>query len=624
MLEKHQKKFFFAMVWVFVLFTGCATQSPVCTKQGGSFCNSEGIFTHQWYDYYERALSCIEGGCYQQASDNIDKAVSARPDDKRMAKTYGMHFTDYFPHREKGIVYYLTGQHDAAKKELELSVSYEKSAKALFYLDKVRKYFLEQEAAFISVPKLIINNLSDSDELWTKNTPVNISGIAEDTQYISEITIGNKPVFFEGSQRQIVFEEPLTSDEGVHQVVVIAKNLLNGEIRKNITIHVDRTGPVIVIKDIQPDTEIRGYVYDDSENISLKVNGSEYPLSKGREAEFVIPLAPNLADIRLIATDRLGNETSAVINIPSILSQYKTMLFAQNTGIIADSQANILKSRQSAPVIILKDSPDGKTVFDETISLKGQIQSQNEIESVLINHHPLYEKHGKVIFFNHPISLSHGSNHIVIHVKNSREQESIQNLTVIREIPEPMKLKYRCMFVTEPFTMYSPNTEHDTQAEAFQQLLLNGLIARNRFQIRFLKDYETKSSSVRFMLSGYFHRFEKGLEAVAKVVDISTSEMIAVLDAYTENKDSGEAAARLTEKFHKTFPLVKGKITRKHGEKMLVNADGDIRMKWTLVVGSDTRLSGHACIDEKMSGGNYSITLTDGGNPVIGDWVITQ
>ena len=64
-----------------------------------------------------------------------------------MARTYGMHFIDYFPHRELGIVYYEMRKMDAAKKELELSLVHFPTAKARFYLDRVRKALIEQEVS---------------------------------------------------------------------------------------------------------------------------------------------------------------------------------------------------------------------------------------------------------------------------------------------------------------------------------------------------------------------------------------------------------------------------------------------------------------------------------------------
>ena len=86
-----------------------------------------------------------------------------------MARTYGMHFIDYFPHRELGIIHYEVGDLDAARKELELSLSHFPSAKARFYLDQVRKALIQQEAREATYPKLSL--IFKTDEIWTREDP---------------------------------------------------------------------------------------------------------------------------------------------------------------------------------------------------------------------------------------------------------------------------------------------------------------------------------------------------------------------------------------------------------------------------------------------------------------------
>ena len=71
-------------------------------KNGVTYCKADGNFTHEWYDYYERGLSCMEGECYEYALADFDTAIGKRPDDKRMARTFGMHLKDYFLIGKKG------------------------------------------------------------------------------------------------------------------------------------------------------------------------------------------------------------------------------------------------------------------------------------------------------------------------------------------------------------------------------------------------------------------------------------------------------------------------------------------------------------------------------------------
>ena len=126
-----------------VLWTGGCAQQPagkVYVKDGKEYGKTSGyIFRHKWWNYYERGISYAEGEFYEDAIGDFTQAINQRPGDQRMARTYGMHFIDYFPHRELGIIHYQRGDLAAARKELELSLSQYPSAKARYYLDRVRK-----------------------------------------------------------------------------------------------------------------------------------------------------------------------------------------------------------------------------------------------------------------------------------------------------------------------------------------------------------------------------------------------------------------------------------------------------------------------------------------------------
>jgi len=640
MLKKHKK---IIGLWIFMLLIGCSHHHPICVKEGRQFCVSDGNFTYREYDYYERALSCMEGGCYQYALNDLDKAVSKRPYDKRKAKTYGIHLKDYFPHREKGLVYFLTGNYDLAQKELELSLSHERSEKALLYLDKVRRHLLEQDAKTASVPHITIKNPADN-ELWTRDMPVMISGIAEDPQYVSEIISAGKPVLLERSgnesDQRIEFKDSLILNEGTHNITITARNLMDTTSSYPLTIHVDRTGPVIVLESIESDM-LQGYVYDESGEIFLNINGRKIDIPKGKEAAFSFSPEPDTQHITLIAGDKLGNETKADLTPrpPSLKGQgEKSGICCKNSplrfgegqgeGFFAELVSDMKPSAKTeSPEIFTDDMPDGKTVFSEILSVKGQIKSRNKLESVFINDTRISDKGGLFVSFNHPIPLNLGENHIRIRTTDSAGKESNRNFFVIREIPEPLKLRYRCMVIPQPFQMYSYDPvgsgDIDAAKSEFQHLLSDKLMAGSRFQIS--SEQSAISSVMRLLLSGVIHKTKDGIELSTRITDMQTSEVLGNPDAYRENGMPVETMfSELAEKIHKVFPLVRGKITHKNGEKMFAAADGDIKMKWLLVIGSDTRFAGHARIDEKITGGNYRIKFINSGQSAIGDWVITQ
>jgi len=91
----------------------------------------------KWYNYYEDGLKQMALGNWAQAIENFREALKTQDRDVKTIKTYGMHYIEYFPHREIGICYYHLGQYDLAKAELTLSLQQEYSARAQEYLIKL-------------------------------------------------------------------------------------------------------------------------------------------------------------------------------------------------------------------------------------------------------------------------------------------------------------------------------------------------------------------------------------------------------------------------------------------------------------------------------------------------------
>jgi tetratricopeptide (TPR) repeat protein len=146
---------FLLTLLVILSYSGCADRllPSAYVKDGKEYGKVKGaFFGHQWWHYYERAISYADGEFYEEALEDLKEAVDRRKKDQRMARTYGMHFIDYFPHRELGIVYYQISDLEKAKTELEKSLRQFPSAKARFYLDRVRKALLEQEAEELPPP----------------------------------------------------------------------------------------------------------------------------------------------------------------------------------------------------------------------------------------------------------------------------------------------------------------------------------------------------------------------------------------------------------------------------------------------------------------------------------------
>ncbi len=643
--------------WIFMLLLlyGCAVPlNPDCVKESKTYCQPDGIFTSRWYDYYERALSCMEGECYQAALSDLNKTSNQRFEDQRMARTFGMHFIDYFPHRETGLIHYLMGDYDAAKSELELSIQQYPSEKAFFYMDKVRKKIMEREKKAISVPRLILETPIQSEgtnEVWTRENPVIISGKAEDEQYISEITLKGKPVFLETSAQTVTFKEHLKLDQGRHEVDIIARNLRNGEAGHQIIIHVDRCGPLIIVETYDPDIGITGWLYDESGETVLFADGKNIPVPKGKKVPFSVPIKSSMKHITLLARDKLGNETYADINadVTSVLGSAPVLL--------ADAGAvpMFVKSENIKPEIILNMQPDQETVFLENIYIKGKAKG-NTIESLTINGTPVLNQTGHVIFFNYFVRLEKGKNRVTIRATDKFGNTGIKDILIIRQVPEVFKLKYRYCLAMHPFDNMTDDRNQIAKYGLFQNIFLKQLVALNRFQIM----TREKSASPMFeqenlktpdaALMGNIYKTRSGIEITARLADIRSGEILAIKDAYSEAGDRSALAGmaeKLAEKFHRKFPLMDAAVTEMKEGKLIVTPEtwtpekGDIKMKWPLIIyrqknqgynpvreepsGSDTKMIGDAAI-HGMTGENYLVRPDNGQKIEIkeGDRVVTQ
>jgi tetratricopeptide (TPR) repeat protein len=617
-------------------------------KNGKVYGVTDGLFQHRWWHYYERALSYMEGEFYEEALLDLDIAVNKRFADKRRARTYGLHFVDYFPHREKGLTYYLIGDYESAKKELALSIQDEPSAKALFYRDKIRKILLETKKPLISSPNIRVN--LPSDEIWTKADPVIISGTAEDTQYISKIAFSGQNYYLKASRQNVNFSESFSLDQGEHVIEVYAQNLLGGDAVRNIVIHVDRQGPVIIMQSqaSQPAVQkkIKGYLYDESGEISLYADGRKVAIQKGKDIPFSIPVFPGSKTIHLLAKDKLGNETQAVIDLTDMAAKRGNVLVAANEYSTVASDSGIFKlalfsksKDKYPPTIKLNGWTDEQTVFMDKVFIEGDVRDQNNIVDLTVNNIPILRRKGSNIFFNHLMDLKEGKNLVTIKAEDESGNTAVKEIIIIRDVPTVLQLDSRFSMTLIPFD----NKGMDTGLNhSYDNQFLLKLMDQNRFRIieRARLDLilqEQKLSNTKLIdentalrlgrlvaaqstMVGNFIETRIGIEVVARLIDNETSEIIAVKDVYDEFKDRAalrDLAEGMAIKFHRDFPLLDGMIIEIKGNSFYIDiGKGKIKPNTRLIVykesapihhpdtgkilGKDTQIIGHARVTHVM------------------------
>ncbi len=118
--------------------TGCSAQATrTVSDQGVVYGEMSVPFRGRWYQYDERALVFARHQAWAAAERDLRIALRLRGRERRMARTWGMHFTCYFAHRELAAVLIAQGRLDEAESELRISLTQEPSAKAVALLERI-------------------------------------------------------------------------------------------------------------------------------------------------------------------------------------------------------------------------------------------------------------------------------------------------------------------------------------------------------------------------------------------------------------------------------------------------------------------------------------------------------
>lgn len=640
------------LILVIGSFLGCvaeSTQQP--QKNMPVYGKVKGSFRYKWWNYYERGLSYVEGEFYTEALLDLKEAIRQRDTDQRMARTYGMHFVDYFPHREMGIVYYRTGEFDKARDELELSLKQFFSAKAGFYLDRVRKSLLDEKTQEVLPPKLFMGVVDN--EIWTRADPVMIAGKAEDNNYVSRVTINQQPVFMEMSEKSFSFNKPVMLSHGRHEIDITAENLLGKISSKRLVIHVDRQGPMIMLDELivsksgsKKMVRVSGSIYDEAGVSSLVINGRPFSSEIRKEIFFEQKFEIDKDYFQLVAQDRLGNLTSADVsaNISKAgVNGSNSILLACADSSMAGliSKAGFFGSRdKSAPIIHLKDWTDNQTVYFDKAYIEGRITDDTIVKKMTINHVPVLRREGKDIFFSYMAELNQGLNTIAIEGQDEAGNTVVRKIVITRKIPRALQIEERLSISVLPFEQNALISE---SALLFQENLINSLVSQNRFRIierekldlilqeqklsqTDLIDKQTalrigKLIAAQAVITGKLIETGSGIEIVARIIDTQTAEILTVKDVFDETKTL-QAFKLLSQgmalKVHMEFPLLEGLVLQLKGPQIFTDLGQDkVKIPRRIVIyreepvihpltgkllGADNIILGRAQISQVMPG----------------------
>ena len=313
------------------LFTGCAVkEGKVYQKDGKQFGKPDGLFMEQWNDYYLRGLSYSDGGFWVEAAGDFQEALRQRDVDQRRARTYGLHFIDYFPNRELGISCYYRREYKMAIQYLEASLATVDSARAKFYLNKARQDWLRQSRLDSASPSLSIQ--FPPPRYVTSNFSVFVRGTARDDFFVSSVVINNKPDSFELSGKEVTFAEEIPLQPGKNYITLQARDLMDKASHPvTLLVETDREGPLSFFACARkPDGTIflSGALYDSTGVAKIRINEKELSFKPGKLVKISEKLETTSAlvgaALSFSAEDAIGNRTSGSVSVSPAHSRQQT------------------------------------------------------------------------------------------------------------------------------------------------------------------------------------------------------------------------------------------------------------------------------------------------------------
>ncbi len=609
---------------------GCAVeQGRVQVKDGKRYGTVPGVWRGQWWNYYQRGASYLDGGYWREAIADFQAALKQRRgrEDRRRARTYGVHYLDYFPRRDLGIAHYHLGQYTEALRELKTSLLTVDTAKAKFYLNQVRKALLEQSGRDTSPPRIAIETPT---EVWvTDDGTVTVRGYVEDDTYVSAISINQQPLWVEMAEPRLDFERQVALRDGANRIDIVAVDLLGQPARQHLVVHLDREGPLVSLiqaKVADRQVRIEGSVFDHSRVTRFVVGG--HPISPRAEKSWVfheqIALVDGMDSVPFEAEDAAGNITRGHMTLSTatrtkhahrerhpIYAPLHRWVSLEPVAVISDAGFSRmaqslnhglsieLRGLLSQEATAKADAP--LTLTDNTVYLEGKVSASSMITAFTINGRPCWERKSKQLFFGHKIILQPGDNRLTLKAVDEQGNEKTHEVIVTHMVPKIKQLDTRLRLALLPFELKGTPSE---LSQAKYDNFLKAMVAQERFGLVSAAQLETilkelglsrndltqpsthirigKQTEAEGIVIGVVTENEHGLQVVAHYMDVASAELLASLDIYGENLSLPQLQILiegLAWKFKQQFPVSEGFVLQTKGKHIFVDLGAPNGMK---------------------------------------------
>lgn len=548
----------------------CAITERTHTRDGRTYGVIEGAFRGRWYNFYERALSFLEGGYYDEAIADLEQARALRPHDQRRARTYGLHFIDYFPNRELGVALLGKGDIDGALAALETSLGHVDSGRAEYYFNEARRRRLEARGVRDSTPPRI--ELHVADGTLTRSARFAVRGEVRDSSMVAAVSVNGRTVLIPTAVDAFTLDAEVELGDGDNELTVRAYDLFGNSVERRVVVILDRDAPRLSITEVGThagERFLRVELEDPYGVASLQVNGKRLAPDPQHGFRSLTVPAPG-ERLRLKAEDLAGNVTEIDLQ-PEQLAQ------------------ELQQADGDPPKLVIGDVP--ATVYDEQVFIDGQVSDATAVASLTLNGQAVATGGKRTVYFRRVVPLAPGKNSITIAASDAKGRETKRTLEITRVLPASQALEQRLAVAMAPLATLGGD---GAGTAAVEENLATALVEQRRFHLldrsraaALVTEWQLVATDLAkdgpdllrlgealasdTTLLGWVKERQESIEVYVRLVDTETQQIILEKDVFHEKKSLRsvqELLYGLGLKLKAALPVLDGELTQTGGDAL--------------------------------------------------------
>lgn len=532
---------------VFVLVGCTAQERPLKAGQ------TKGIFRGTWWGYYERGRSFADAGMMDEAIQDFQAAIRLRNQDAHYARTYGVHFTSYYPNRELGCCFYAQGKIEQAKQALDASLKSAPTHKTEHFLELIIQKELLATREDTEAPKLALLWPPHQSDIFINRYDAVLEGEIEDDLRVTQMAINDARIQIQPGERTKFAHAIKGLDEGPNPVQLRAVDLTGKESSEEHVVVVDIGGPVVNLQ--APIVEstatgkrvtVAGTVEDDNMLSSVKVGDRDLGGSHQKSVAFneTFEVATDVYEINILASDLAGNQSSGVVSL-------------------APTPTPVGPTDTVPPLLTLP--PDKLVFFTDMATLEIRAEDNEAVTSIEIAGRAIPVQPSAQTFTVHRVLLEEGENLIPIKVADAAGNVTQKEVRITKHSQAIKMMDARMALAMAAQEQDGSNIE---VAPRMPDKLASAIVARDRFQVN-LSETAQKDA----VLQSKIHETAESIELVVRMVDPDTGTVMGIFDAF--EKDKSEPTLKyladiVAEKMENAIPVIEGTVAKVTGSNVVL------------------------------------------------------